>query len=356
MCQTGGVFGTIQSFSLSGISSIRGKYFFVRVSNFRCLNTSLSKQNIMESTAVKKPAYTPSMEVLAVNKHWEENVNAMGTVEEAREFSDKRWTALTAEPGGVDYLEVDVNGTEGMWIVPKGCATNRVIICFHGGGYISGSMYTHRKMFAHLAKSVGCRALNLNYSLTPEAKYPTQLNEALKAYKWLLAQGIEAGHIALAGDSAGGHLSLSTLLLIRDEGLPQPAGALTISAWTDMKLSGKSYDENFDKDVLFRRPMAQFLVQLFFSEQASISDPYASPIDASLKGLPPVYMQAGEDEALVDDSRVFAARAKDAGVNVKIDVFPQMLHTFQMTAGRSPEANDAIQRFAQWLKPIFGLK
>jgi epsilon-lactone hydrolase len=309
----------------------------------------------METKEVQTTSYQPSQEVLEVTRHWQENVKFMNTIEETREFGEKRWTALTAEPGSVDYIEVDVNGVTGMWIAPKDCKEDRVILCFHGGGYISGSMYTHRKMFAHLAKAVGCRALNLEYSRTPEKKYPTQLNEALGAYQWLLDQGIQPKHIALAGDSAGGHLALTTLLLIRDKGLPEPAAAMTISAWTDFQLRGKSFDTNFEKDVMFRKNMAGFLIQLFFDGEAKHDDPYVNPIDADLKNLPPIYMQAGDEEGLLDDSRVFAERAKEAGVNVKIDIFPGVQHTFQMTAGRSPEANDAIQRFANWVRPKLGL-
>jgi len=309
----------------------------------------------MQTKELKSKAYQPSKEVLEVTRHWEENVKFMNTIEETREFGEKRWTALTAEPGGVDYLEVDVNEVTGMWIVPKGSAEDRVILCFHGGGYISGSMYTHRKMFAHLAKAVGCRALSLEYSRTPEKKYPTQLNEALSAYQWLLGSGIKSKHIALAGDSAGGHLTLTTLLLIRDKGLPEPAAGLTISAWTDFQMRGKSFDINYEKDVMFRKHMAGFLVQMFFDGAPKHDDPYVNPIDADLKNLPPIYMQAGDEEGLLDDTVVFARRAKAAGVDVRVDVFPGVQHTFQMTAGRSHEANDAIQRFAGWVRPKLGL-
>jgi acetyl esterase/lipase len=320
-----------------------------------CLSHSNQKNIFMETKQSGTKTYTPSKEVLEVTRHWEENVKWMNTIEETREFAEKRWTALTTEPGGVDYLEVNVNGVTGMWIVPKGSVQDRVILCFHGGGYISGSIYTHRKMFAHLAKAIGCSALNVEYSRTPERKYPTQLNEALGAYQWLRDQGIKPGHIAFAGDSAGGHLVLTTLLLIRDKGLPAPAAAMTISAWTDFQMRGKSFDINFEKDVMFRKNMAGFLVQMFFDGEATHDDPYVNPIDADLKNLPPVYMQAGEEEGLLDDSRVFAERAKAAGVDVKIDIFPGVQHTFQMTAGRAPEANDAIQRFANWVKPKLGL-
>jgi monoterpene epsilon-lactone hydrolase len=215
-------------------------------------------------------------------------------------------------------------------------------------------MYTHRKLFGHLAKKVGCRALILDYRLTPEHPHPAQIDDALAAYRWLLDQDITGNHIALVGDSAGGGLGIGLLLKVRDLGLPMAAAAMPISAWTDMELSGDSYQSNREKDVLFRKEMVQMLVGMYLGS-GDRRDPYASPLYAVLGGLPPVYMQVGGDEALLDDSRLFVGRAKEAGVDVRLDIFPEMLHTFQMAAGRAPEADDAISRLAEWVRPKLGL-
>jgi acetyl esterase/lipase len=130
---------------------------------------------------------------------------------------------------------------------------------------------------------------------------------------------------------------------------------MLISAWTDMELSGDTYQSNREKDVLFRKEMVEALVGMFLGKGGNRRDPYASPLYAVLAGLPPVYMQVGGDEALLDDSRQFAERAKKAGVDMRLDVFPEMLHTFQMAAGRAPEADDAISRLAEWVRPKLGL-
>jgi dienelactone hydrolase len=182
--------------------------------------------------------------------------------------------------------------------------------------------------------------------LDREIPYPAQIDDTMVAYRWLLDQGIKADQIALAGDSSGGGLALSGLARGRDQGLPKAAAAITISAWTDMQLTGDTYQSNRNKDPLFVKEMVEGL-----GEAGNRRDPYASPLYADLAGLSPIYMQAGGDEALLDDSRLFAERAKEARVDVRLDIFPEMLHTFQMAAGRAPEADDGIRRLASWVRP-----
>jgi epsilon-lactone hydrolase len=271
------------------------------------------------------------------------------------EWNDIHWTSLTAEPRSVDYIEVNVNGVQAMWIVPKGCVEDRVILYAHGGGFVGGSIYTHRKMVGHLAKAVGCRALVFEYAYAYQNKYPHQLNTAVASYRWLLSQGIKAEHIAIAGDSAGVIVTFGILQRARDEGLPQPAAVMTISGWTDMDVTGQSYKSNRQNDPFFTRETVSYLAGQILVEGGDRRDPYVSPLYANLKGFPPLFMQAGEHEGLLDDTVVLAERAKKAGVEVRLDVFPGMLHSFQMMAGRAPEANDAIVRFSEWVRPKLGL-
>jgi monoterpene epsilon-lactone hydrolase len=295
----------------------------------------------------------------ANRKHYE-TLAALATQEPpspeaAIEWNDVHWTALTAEPGGVDYVEVDAGGLQAMWIVPKGCIEDRVIFCVHGGGYVSGSIYTHRKMFGHLAKAIGCRALVFNYDYAHQKVYPAQLNQTIIAYRWLLSQGVKAEHIAIAADSCGAALSFGALLRLRDQDLPQPAAAMIISGWVDMDLTGGSYESNRRTDIFFSKELVSSLVANILGENGDRRDPYASPLYADMKGFPPIFMQAGADETLLDDSRMFAERASKSGVDVRLDVFPEMLHSFQMMAGRAPEADEAIGRFAEWVRPKLGL-
>jgi monoterpene epsilon-lactone hydrolase len=276
------------------------------------------------------------------------------TPEEIIEHNDIHWTALTAEPGDVDYFEVDAEGVPAMWVAPKGAAEDRAIFYAHGGGFVSGSIYTHRKMVGHLAKAAGCRALIFDYPYAHQAKYPAQLETTIAAYRWLLGQGISAEHVAMAGDSCGAILTFGALQRARDEKLRQPAAVMVISGWLDMALTGASYETNRDKDPFFSKAGCDWLVTNFLGD-GDRRDPLVSALYADLAGFPPIFLQAGADETLVDDSCMFAERAKEAGVEIRLDVFPEMLHSFQMMAGRAPEADDAIGRSSEWVRPKLGL-
>ena len=230
-----------------------------------------------------------------------------------------------------------------------------MLLCIHGGGFVSGSVYTHRKMFGHLAKATGARALLVSYHLLPEGVFPVPVDEVTNAYRWLLDQGISAGRIAFAGDSAGGWLAVTVQTRAREQGLPVPAAALLISPCVDMETTGESYETNRDSDPFFKREVVRGIIQNFLGEGTDPRDPRANPLYAGLGGLGPVYIQAGGDETLADDARLLDSRAREAGVDVRLDIFPGMLHTFQMAAGRAPEADDAISKMAGWVRPRLGL-
>jgi acetyl esterase/lipase len=268
---------------------------------------------------------------------------------------NESWGDLTAEPRAVDYLETEVGGLPAMWAVPKGASTDRVLLCMHGGGFVGGSIYTHRKMFGHLAKATGARALLVSYHLLPEGAFPVPAEDVTNAYQWLLDQEISAARIAFAGDSVGGWLAITVQLRARERGLPLPAAALLISPSVDMAVSGASYEANRDKDPFFKLEVVRGLLGNFLGEGTDPRDPAVNPLFADLGGLSPLYVQAGGDEALVDDARMLDEHARKAGVDVRLDVFPGMLHTFQMAAGRVPEADEAIRALADWVRPRLGL-
>lgn len=275
-------------------------------------------------------------------------------IEALREMFD-HWGDVTAEPGGVDYLEVDAAGVPCLWAVPKGAAMDRVLVCTHGGGYVVGSMYSHRKVFGHLAKAVGCRAIILHYRRAPEFAHPAQNEDAVAVYKWLLDQGIAPRHIATTGDSAGGGLCTSLVLGARKAGLPLPAAIMPQSPWYDMEGTGETLKTKAAVDAIVQASVLEAMRGMFLGEQGSPQDPLASPLLADLEGLPPIYIQVGSDETLLDDSLRFAAKAKAAGVDVRCDVFPEMQHVFHFLAGRAPEADEAIRRYADWVRPKLGL-
>ncbi|RWD69812.1 alpha/beta hydrolase [Mesorhizobium sp.] len=298
----------------------------------------------------------PSAEIEWVKKYWDglaaaEQPKSM----QAMRLLDDHWATLTAEPADVDYRHEVVGGVRCLWAEPKGGLADRVLLCFHGGGYMMGSPYSHRKLYGHLAAVVGCRALLVGYRLTPENPFPAQIDDAASAYRGLLAAGIDGSKIALVGDSAGGGLALALALRTRDERLPAPAAVMGMSAWTDMSLLGASYDTNRETDRVFRKEMVGGLVAMLLGPDGDRTNPYASPLHGNLAGLPPVFLQAGGDEAILDDSVSFAAKAREEGVDVRLDVFPGLLHTFQMAAGRAPEADDALGRLADWVRPRLGI-
>ena len=275
-------------------------------------------------------------------------------LDEWREMIEE-WPVVATEPGGVDYVEVDANGVPAMWITPKASATDRVVLGFHGGGFVTGSMYTHRKLFAHLARAVGSRALLIDYRRAPEHTHPAPVEDALTAYRWLLDQDIDASHIAFAGDSAGGGMVVTTMLLASDRDLPLPAAGMPLSPWFDLRATGASYELNADKDALLSKEFGLTLAGMFLGETGDPRDPLASAVHGELAGLPPIYIQASSDEVLADDSRSFAARAEEASVDVRLDLVPGQQHTFQMAVGRCAVADDAIQRLAGWVRPHLGL-
>lgn len=294
-----------------------------------------------------------SKQSLANKIYYETNAEAWRN---GRELTPEvsEWSVLTAEPGGVDYIETNLGGKTALWVQPKLAARDRVMLYVHGGGYVGGSIWTHRKMVGHIAKAVGCYALIVSYDYSFQSKFPRQIEQVVAAFEWLAEQGIGPEHTIGAGDSAGAGLIVAAAMKLRDTGRPLPAALFSISGWHDLSASGLSYEANREKDAFFQKATVDMLASQVLGG-ADARNPFASPIFADLNGLPPICLQAGEDETLLDDSRVLADRAKAAGVEVRLEVFPEMLHSFQMMAGRAPEADDAIERFAQWVRPKLGL-
>lgn len=210
-------------------------------------------------------------------------------------------------------------------------------------------------MYGHFAKVIGCRALIVHYRRAPEHVHPGPVNDAATAYRWLLDQGIQPGHIAVTGDSAGGGLAIATVLRARDQGLPLPAAIMPLSPWLDMEGTGATLETNRDKDLIVSRDMLVVMARMFLGEAGDKHDPLANPLRGNLEGLPPIYIQVGENEALLDDSRRLAEAAQRAGVDTRLDIFPEMQHVFHVLAGHAPEADDAIRKLADWVRPKLGL-
>lgn len=266
----------------------------------------------------------------------------------------EEWHLPTKEPEGVGYAEVDAGGVPAMWCIPDGSDPDRVLLYFHGGGCVVGSMYSHRKLAGHLAKAAGVRALVLNYRLAPEHLFPAQIDDGVTAYRWLLDQGFAPSRIATIGDSAGGHLSISVVLKLRDLGVALPAAMVPLSPYLDMELTGETMESRAATDALVSRPLAEGMVAAWHGEGSRV-DPLANPLHADLTDLPPAYIEAGDHECLLDDSVRFAALSEKAGNEVVLVVEPEMQHVFEFLAGRAPEGDRAVAAIGAWLRPKLGL-
>ncbi|MEV5753772.1 alpha/beta hydrolase [Actinoallomurus sp. NPDC052308] len=263
--------------------------------------------------------------------------------------------AQSAEPTAVTYEEAEIVGRPALWCDPLDSATDRVILYLHGGAFVANSKDTHRKVAAHLAKATGCRALVIDYRLAPENPFPAQLDDAVAAYRRLLRDGVEPGHIAVAGDSGGGGLATTTVLKLRDDGDTLPAGIVAISPWYDMEAKGETFDTNAAHDAFTTRRTTLALAAMFLGENGSATDPLANPLYADATGLPPIYLTCGGYEALRADAERFARLAADAGVDVTLEVSEGMQHIYPLMAGRAPEADRTIANIARWLRPQLGL-
>ncbi|MFJ6569257.1 alpha/beta hydrolase [Streptomyces sp. NPDC091292] len=262
--------------------------------------------------------------------------------------------ARAAEPTDVTYEEVTAGSCRAVWCDPLDAATDRVLLYLHGGGFVTNSADSHRKMAGHLAKAAGVRALVLDYRRAPEHPYPAQIEDAVGAYHWLLAQGHTPGHIASVGDSAGGNLATVTVLALRDAGMPLPAAIVAVSPAYDLEATGESIEANRDKDaILSKLPLDK--AAMYLGEHGSVKDPLANPLYADLTGLPPVYLSCGTHEMLQDDAVRFAALASKAGADTTLDINEGMQHVHIYMAGRAPEADATIAAIGAWLRPRLGL-
>jgi acetyl esterase/lipase len=261
---------------------------------------------------------------------------------------------LATEPADVTYQDIVAAGQRALWIKPIGAAADRVILFLHGGGFIAGSINCHRKLAAHLAKATGCRALIPAYRLAPENPFPAQLDDVFDIYQWLLKEGFNSRHIATAGDSAGGNLAISICLRAQAQNLPFPAAIIGISPWLDMEVKGWTLDTNKDRSAIGSRESYQKIAGMLLKGHDP-TDPFANPLYADLTGVPPIYLSAGTEEALLDNPQRLAEAAKKAHVDVTLNIADGMQHVYEFMAGRAPEADEAIAAMAIWLRPKIGL-
>lgn len=252
----------------------------------------------------------------------------------------------SAPPVAVETYEA--NGVKGLWLTPEGVDGARTILYLHGGAYMVGTADTPRSITAFLANAVGARCFSLEYPLAPEHPFPAALDNAEQAYRMLLEQGREAKSIVLAGDSAGGGLTLALLLRLREAGLPMPAGAYLISPWADLTNSGDTHRSKGAVDIAISEEFITFPAGLYAGRQDK-TNPLISPVFANLRGLPPLLIQVGTHERLLGDAVTIAKNAAEADVPVRLDVWPGYPHVFQFYQRDLEGGRKALREAADFL-------
>jgi len=252
-------------------------------------------------------------------------------------------------PADVKVERVSAPSAPAEWLRPPSAEPGRVVLYLHGGGYVIGSPRSHRHLAAAIASASHASALLLDYRLAPEHPYPAAVDDATAAYRWLLDQAIAPERIVIAGDSAGGGLTVATLLALREARVPLPAGAVCISPWVDLTCGGASYATKADADPIVRRAGVEQMAQAYLGATPPRT-PLASPLFADLRGLPPLLIHVGSDEVLLDDAVQLAERARAAGVDTSIEVYERMIHVWHWFLPMLDEAQTAVDAIGRFVR------
>lgn len=259
----------------------------------------------------------------------------------------EKLTSMSKLPKGVKYEKVECDGVIAEWATPDNIENPGVVLYFHGGGYVAGSIKTHRGLVGGIASKSKTKCLSVEYRLAPENPFPAGLDDTIKTYHWLLKQGYDNKKIVIAGDSAGGGLALATLMKLKDEKSPQPAAGALLSPWLDLECTGDSAIRLADKDLMVTAPALKTFGLHYAKE--NLRHPYASLLYADPTGLPPIFIQVSDSEVLYDDTTRFEKTAKAASVTVEIEVWKNMVHVWQAYGPILPEAMKAIKKLGEYI-------
>ena len=260
----------------------------------------------------------------------------------------------TPPPGGVQVRTTTLAGRPAETLIPDGPVSDAMVLYLHGGGYCSGSPDSHRGLGARLAVATGCAVTVLDYRLAPEHPFPAALDDAMGAYDELMARGARPERTAIAGDSAGGGLTIATLLALRDAGHPLPAAAVCLSPWVDLTQSAPSYQRLATLDPMVSKAGLDLMAEAYLGT-TDPRDGLASPLFADdLSGLPPVRVEVGELEVLIDDATRLVERLQHDGVTSTLTVWPELIHVFQAFPGSLvPEADQSVAAIGAFLAEQF---
>ena len=273
-------------------------------------------------------------------------VNA--TVEQSRE-GFAQITSMFPLAADVVTEAVAAGGVPAEWISVPESSAERVILYVHGGGYVIGSLETHRELVSRIARACGARALSVDYRLAPEHPFPAAVDDATAAYRWLLSTGVEPSRVAIAGDSAGGGLTLATLLALRDAGDPLPAAGVCLSPWADLEGTGASAQPGGADDPLLNLEGLREMGQRYLAD-ADPKTPLAAPLYGDYTGIPPLLIQVGTREILLDDATRVAERARSAGVDVDLEPWEGLIHVWHIFGPQVPESIQAVDRIGEYVR------
>lgn len=270
-------------------------------------------------------------------------------------FDTEQMAERLAKPiVGVTFLESAFTEFYSEWVKVEGVPNDKVILYFHGGGFVMGSARSHRNIVGNFCKRLNCNALVFDYRLAPEHPSPAAVVDGAKIYCWLLEQGYQPQNIIFAGDSAGAGIELAVLIKLKDDGISMPKACVAFSPCTDMTLSGDSHFSRIKKDPCTPKGANETYTRYYVGE-GDPKHPYASPLFGDLQGLPPLFIQVGDNETLLDDSVRFAAKARAAGVDVQLEVWPGMFHCFPLMAPMFKEADIAMDRACSFIRRRFDM-
>jgi acetyl esterase/lipase len=317
----------------------------------------MEKESVEPSDSTRRRLTSPSWQArtLSASIRWFIRRRRWGRDEQAcarraRRIFGTPWPYQWLRARGLNVRPVNEGGVRGEWLEPPACAGDGVIFYIHGGGFVSCSAAAQRPVTTALARLTRLRVFSLDYRLAPEHRYPAALDDAVAAYEWLLAQGgVRASAICLAGDSAGGGLVLGCLLRARDSRLALPACAACFSPWTDLSGTGASVRANDGRCAMFRTENIEEFAAAYLPAGVSPRDPYASPAHADLGGLPPLLLQVGSTELLLDDARVVHDKIRAAGGASRLEIYDDLPHGWQMLDGFVPEARAALGQAASFI-------
>lgn len=260
------------------------------------------------------------------------------------------WHQPTVEPEEVTYREETVGGVPGIWALPVGADTSKVLLYTHGGGFAVGSAASHRKLAAHVAKALGVTSFVLDYRRAPEHPHPAQVEDGVSVFDALLERGIRPEDVTTIGDSAGGNIAVAIPLALREQGKPLPGAVIAFSPWLDMENKGETLQTNGPTDELITVELLAGMIAGVLGDTVDPTTPLANPLHADLAGFPRLYLNAGGAEALLDNATRLAEKARAAGIDVTLSVVDGMQHVFPILAGRAPEADAEIAALARWYR------